>query len=310
MKDGENVALTARFKQLSIICPDQVKTPEITIKKYIRALSDFVADFVQAAKMTTIEETFLLAAEINDKRVKAGFWDKARRTCTKLQPLQPSKLLPPLRSHPSPLVAKGRTTTTPATRTVLLQPLPHSKLYQLISSRNTDKLQHQLPMHHLQSVHILVLTLLARRVLIIILWESPVDTVCIAICTAISPPTAIRVLVTPQLHLKFQLLLIKLCSPLLKANKPLLQPRSMPDLASHVVILTTCQMCAQTEWLNKSPSSSSSPSNSNSSRRQHADAPSTSSSVKLKPTTMWLMRIEVLVGIISNTVASINHVGL
>ncbi|MFS7950495.1 putative transcription factor interactor and regulator CCHC(Zn) family [Helianthus anomalus] len=43
-KDGDNAALIARFKQLSII--------------------------------STIEETYLLSAEINDKRVKAGFWDK------------------------------------------------------------------------------------------------------------------------------------------------------------------------------------------------------------------------------------------
>ncbi|MFS7932268.1 putative retrotransposon gag domain-containing protein [Helianthus anomalus] len=70
-KDGDNAALTARFKQLSIICPDQVKTTDMTIKK-----SDCVADFVHAAKPATIEETYLLAAEINDKRVKAGFWDK------------------------------------------------------------------------------------------------------------------------------------------------------------------------------------------------------------------------------------------
>ncbi|KAJ0571509.1 putative transcription factor interactor and regulator CCHC(Zn) family [Helianthus annuus] len=78
-KDGENAALTARFKQLSIICTDQVKTPEMTIKKYIRALPDCVADFVHASKPATIEETYLLAAEINDKRVKAGFWDKASK---------------------------------------------------------------------------------------------------------------------------------------------------------------------------------------------------------------------------------------
>ncbi|MFS8017350.1 putative nucleotidyltransferase, Ribonuclease H [Helianthus anomalus] len=75
-KDGDNAALTARFKQLSIICPDQVKTLEQTIKKYIRALLDCVADFVHASKPATIEETYLLAAEINDKRVKDGFWDK------------------------------------------------------------------------------------------------------------------------------------------------------------------------------------------------------------------------------------------
>ncbi|KAJ0572652.1 putative transcription factor interactor and regulator CCHC(Zn) family [Helianthus annuus] len=79
-KDGDNAALTARFKQLSIICPDQVKTPDQTIKKYIRALPDCVADFVHAAKPTTIEETYLLAAEINDKRVKSGFWDKQTKS--------------------------------------------------------------------------------------------------------------------------------------------------------------------------------------------------------------------------------------
>ncbi|KAJ0587760.1 putative transcription factor interactor and regulator CCHC(Zn) family [Helianthus annuus] len=75
-KDGDNAALTAHFKQLSIICPDQVKTSDMAIKKYIRALPDCVADFIHAAKPSSIEETYLLAAEINDKRVKSGFWDK------------------------------------------------------------------------------------------------------------------------------------------------------------------------------------------------------------------------------------------
>ncbi|KAJ0935875.1 hypothetical protein HanRHA438_Chr03g0124511 [Helianthus annuus] len=72
-KDGDKAALTARIKQLSIICPDQVKTPDVTIKKYIRALPDCVTDFVQASKPATIEETYLLATEINDKRVKSGY---------------------------------------------------------------------------------------------------------------------------------------------------------------------------------------------------------------------------------------------
>ncbi|MFS7971000.1 putative transcription factor interactor and regulator CCHC(Zn) family [Helianthus anomalus] len=52
----------------------------MTIKKYIRALPDCVADFVHAAQPATIEETYLLAAEINDKRVKAGFWDKPTKS--------------------------------------------------------------------------------------------------------------------------------------------------------------------------------------------------------------------------------------
>ncbi|MFS7940040.1 putative retrotransposon gag domain-containing protein [Helianthus anomalus] len=79
-KDGDNAALTARFKQLSIICPNQVKTPEMAIKNYIRALPDCVADFVHASKPATIEATYLLAAEINDKRVKAGYWDKPSKS--------------------------------------------------------------------------------------------------------------------------------------------------------------------------------------------------------------------------------------
>ncbi|MFS7986353.1 hypothetical protein Hanom_Chr11g01009321 [Helianthus anomalus] len=78
-KEGDNAALTTRFKQLSIICPYQVKTTDMTIKTYIRALQDSVADFVHASKPATIEETYMLAAEINDKRVKAGFWDKASK---------------------------------------------------------------------------------------------------------------------------------------------------------------------------------------------------------------------------------------
>ncbi|MFS7977455.1 putative nucleotidyltransferase, Ribonuclease H [Helianthus anomalus] len=79
-KDGDNAALTARFKKLSIICPDQVKTSDMTIKKYIRALPDCVADFVHAAKPATIKETYLLSAEINDKRVKSGFWERQTKS--------------------------------------------------------------------------------------------------------------------------------------------------------------------------------------------------------------------------------------
>ncbi|MFS7984550.1 putative transcription factor interactor and regulator CCHC(Zn) family [Helianthus anomalus] len=78
-KDGDNVALTAHFKQLSIICPDQVKTPEQAIKKYIRAIPDCVADFDHASKPATIEETYLLASEINDKRSTAPSKKKNKR---------------------------------------------------------------------------------------------------------------------------------------------------------------------------------------------------------------------------------------
>ncbi|KAJ0520340.1 putative transcription factor interactor and regulator CCHC(Zn) family [Helianthus annuus] len=77
---GNNAGLTPRFKQLSIICPGQVATPDMMIKKYIRALTDCVADFVQAAKTITIEETYLLAAEINDKRVLAGYFKNTSKS--------------------------------------------------------------------------------------------------------------------------------------------------------------------------------------------------------------------------------------
>ncbi|KAJ0567138.1 putative retrotransposon gag domain-containing protein [Helianthus annuus] len=85
---GDNAGLTARFKQLSIICPSQVDTPEKAIKKYIRALPDCVVNFVQAVKPATIEETYQLAAEINDKRVLAGVF----KTSTKS--LNPATAIP------------------------------------------------------------------------------------------------------------------------------------------------------------------------------------------------------------------------
>ncbi|MFS7955896.1 putative nucleotidyltransferase, Ribonuclease H [Helianthus anomalus] len=108
-KEGDNAGLTARFKQLSIICPDQVKTSDMTIKKYIRALPDCVADFVHAAKPATIEETYLLAAEINDKRVKAASKSSRRRkknkscaAATNAAPLQsvPAQQQQPQRTAP------------------------------------------------------------------------------------------------------------------------------------------------------------------------------------------------------------------
>ncbi|MFS7890149.1 putative retrotransposon gag domain-containing protein [Helianthus anomalus] len=64
---GDNASYTARFKQLSIICPSQVDTPKKAIAKYIRGLPECVGDFVEAAKPATIEETYQLAAEVNDK---------------------------------------------------------------------------------------------------------------------------------------------------------------------------------------------------------------------------------------------------
>ncbi|MFS7976319.1 putative nucleotidyltransferase, Ribonuclease H [Helianthus anomalus] len=106
-KDGDNAPLTARFKQLSIICPDQVKTPDMAIKKYIRALLDCVADFVYASKPATIEATYMLTAEINDKRVKSGFWDKPSKSLhqattvatTDTTTAQPSKSLRRKKKH-------------------------------------------------------------------------------------------------------------------------------------------------------------------------------------------------------------------
>ncbi|MFS7996271.1 putative retrotransposon gag domain-containing protein [Helianthus anomalus] len=142
-KDGDNAALTARFKKLSIICLDQVKTPDMAIKKYIRALPDCVSDFVHAAKLASIEEIYLLAAEINDKRVKSVFGINHQSLCTKPPQQQPPT--PPLLSPPSHQEERRSTTTTttiPATRTMMLQQLllPF-KLYQLSSKRTIDQLQ-------------------------------------------------------------------------------------------------------------------------------------------------------------------------
>ncbi|KAJ0467409.1 putative retrotransposon gag domain-containing protein [Helianthus annuus] len=73
---GDNTSYTARFKQLSIICPSQVNTSEKAITKYIRGFPECVGDFVEAARHATIEETYRLAVEINDKRVLDGFFSK------------------------------------------------------------------------------------------------------------------------------------------------------------------------------------------------------------------------------------------
>ena len=54
--EGDNAGYTARFKQLSAICPSQVNTSEKAILKYIRGLLECVGDFVEAARPATIEE--------------------------------------------------------------------------------------------------------------------------------------------------------------------------------------------------------------------------------------------------------------
>ncbi|MFS7904330.1 putative retrotransposon gag domain-containing protein [Helianthus anomalus] len=71
---GDNASYTARFKQLSVICPSQVDTPRKAIAKYTRGLPECVGDYVEAAKPATIKETYQLAAEVNDKRVLSGFF--------------------------------------------------------------------------------------------------------------------------------------------------------------------------------------------------------------------------------------------
>ncbi|MFS8004540.1 putative transcription factor interactor and regulator CCHC(Zn) family [Helianthus anomalus] len=100
-KEGDNAGLTARFKQLSMICPDQVKTPDMTIKKYIRALPDCVADFVHAAKPATIEETYLLAAEINDKRSCVAATNAAPLQSVPAQQQQPQRTAPVINAPPA-----------------------------------------------------------------------------------------------------------------------------------------------------------------------------------------------------------------
>ncbi|KAJ0599493.1 hypothetical protein HanIR_Chr03g0105501 [Helianthus annuus] len=241
-KDGDNAALTARFKQLSIICPDQVKTSDMAIKKYIRALPECVADFVHAAKTATIEETYLLAAEINDNRVKLVFGIKPQSLCIKLPPHHPPKP-PPLNRQSPHAIGRRTTTAAPVTRTVLSPPLLlHFKPYRLSNSPTTVQLQ--LPTHRLQSVHTQAPTRLAQHVLIIIRWVLPVVSAPTATCTATSLPTAVLVPTTPHLPP----LLIKLCSQPCKAIKRLRHPRSTPEFASHVVIPTTLRTCARTGW--------------------------------------------------------------
>ncbi|KAJ0529188.1 putative retrotransposon gag domain-containing protein [Helianthus annuus] len=134
-KDGDNAGLTAHFKQLSIICPGQVSMPEITIKKYIRALPDCVTDFVQAAKTSTMEETFLLALRSTTSESKLGIGIKLPRISIKLPPLKP----PSLRSLQNPLVTRGRTTTTTVAKIALSLLPPRSKLYLPNNSLNTAK---------------------------------------------------------------------------------------------------------------------------------------------------------------------------
>ncbi|XP_021996294.1 uncharacterized protein LOC110893495 [Helianthus annuus] len=93
---GDNAGLTARFKQLSIICPSQGDTPDKTIKKYIQAPPDCLADFIQAVRPEMIEETYQLAAEINDKRVLAAHCRSSpRRQAPPAPPAPPAQPLAP-----------------------------------------------------------------------------------------------------------------------------------------------------------------------------------------------------------------------
>ncbi|KAJ0456843.1 putative retrotransposon gag domain-containing protein [Helianthus annuus] len=73
---GDNADYTARFKQLSAICPSQVDTPRKAIAKYLRGLPESVGDFVEAARPATIEEAYRLAAEINSRRVLDGIFSR------------------------------------------------------------------------------------------------------------------------------------------------------------------------------------------------------------------------------------------
>ncbi|KAJ0576927.1 putative retrotransposon gag domain-containing protein [Helianthus annuus] len=241
-KDGDNAALTARFKQLSIICPDQVKTTDMTIKKYIRALPDCVADFVHASKPATIEETYLLAAEINDKRVKASFWDKASKnlhqatTAASVETVaaapQSSKSSRHKRKNNNNNSSNKNCAVTTAAplQPVLAQQQQHRSAPTPITQAPPAKRAYTGP------------TQSAQHVLIITRWVLPADSACIATCTATSPLTAVQVLDKHQ----FKPLLFKLCFQLRKANKRLRHPRSTPESAFRVVIPTTSQTCART----------------------------------------------------------------
>ncbi|XP_021995909.1 uncharacterized protein LOC110893096 [Helianthus annuus] len=84
-KRGNDAAYELTWEELKAIMIDEFCPPHERqkledefwgIKQKEGDNADCVADFVHASKPATIEETYLLAAEINDKRVKAGVWDK------------------------------------------------------------------------------------------------------------------------------------------------------------------------------------------------------------------------------------------
>ncbi|MFS7955754.1 putative retrotransposon gag domain-containing protein [Helianthus anomalus] len=238
-KDGDNAALSARFKQLSIICPGQVKTSDMAIKKYIRALPECVADFVHASNPATIEATYLLVAEINDKRVKVGFWDKASKSLhqattaptAETATAQPSKSSRRKKNNNN---SSSNKNCAIATTAAPLQAVPAQQQ----SHQRPAPVTHAPPAKRAYTSPIRF----ARHAYIIIWWVFPVVYALTATCTATSLLTAVLVLVKPQ----FKPLLIKLCSQPRKANTRLRHLRSTPESATHVVIPTTLRTCART----------------------------------------------------------------
>ncbi|XP_021975335.1 uncharacterized protein LOC110870462 [Helianthus annuus] len=66
----DNLAYTTRFKQLSIIVLHLVSTPKRMITKYIHGLPPAMRDAIEAAKLTSIEEVYRLAASLNNNCVR------------------------------------------------------------------------------------------------------------------------------------------------------------------------------------------------------------------------------------------------
>ena len=67
---GDNLAYTTRFKQLSILVPHLVNTPERAIAKYIKGLPSIIRDSVTVAEPDTLVKTIRLAVTLSDNRVR------------------------------------------------------------------------------------------------------------------------------------------------------------------------------------------------------------------------------------------------
>ena len=81
---GNNEAYTARFKQLSVLCPHLVPDVAKAIQKYTRGLPPVFRDAVSSSKPQDLEEAYRLAARYNHEHVLDGDF-KAKTPAKALQ---------------------------------------------------------------------------------------------------------------------------------------------------------------------------------------------------------------------------------